>query len=116
MFNSLASDMKNIYKDGDMNKCKEAMKSQQNRDAYCGANFPDDYVKFNSCKTEDEEFCYLCCETEFGDMHMDKRQTCYDTICTVKTETADGRWVWVGGELNTSINPVVPEFMKTPGN
>ena len=60
---SMANYMKNLYKIGDMNKCKEAMKSEQNKVSYCGVNFPDDLVKFTTCKTEDEEFCYLCCET-----------------------------------------------------
>ena len=113
---SMAADMKNLYKIGDMNKCKTAMLSTTNRDSYCGVNFPDDYVKYTSCKTEEEDFCYLCCETEFGDMHMDKRQQCYDTICKVKTEVNDGRWVWVGEHKELIESEVVPNFMKTPGS
>ena len=73
-------------------------------------------MKYTSCKTEEEDFCYLCCETEFGDMHMDKRQQCYDTICKVKTEVNDGRWVWVGEHKELIESEVVPNFMKTPGS
>jgi len=27
-----------------------------------------------------EDFCYICCENEFGKMHQDKREKCY-TMC-----------------------------------
>jgi hypothetical protein len=105
----MANDMNNMYKDGDMAKCKTAMASPQNRDAYCGVSFPDDYLKFNNCKSEDQDFCPICCENEFGNMHMDKRQVCIDTLCTVAPPTPEtGRWVWAGDNhdiINTSILP-----------
>ena len=99
----MSKDMGKIYKDGDMNKCIEAFKSQDNRDTYCGVNFPDDYVRFSDCKV-DEDFCYFCCETEFGDMHMDKRQQCYDTLCNPKQkQDYSGKWLWVT-DANNAFN------------
>lgn len=97
----ISKDMTLIYKEGDMTKCQDAMKNNENRNSYCGANFPDDFVKFDNCKSEDEDFCSFCCETEFGDMHMDKRQLCYDTLCSSKPTVADpkGNWLWVGDTL-----------------
>jgi hypothetical protein len=92
----MSKDMGKIYKEGDINKCKDSLKSKENRDSYCGVNFPDDFVRFSNCKSEEEDFCSLCCETEFGDMHMDKRQQCYDTLCVApKMEKDDGKWIWV---------------------
>jgi len=102
----MANDMNNLYQSGDMEKCRVAMKSQLNRDTYCGIHFTDDIVKFTECKTEEEDFCYLCCETEFGDLHADRRHECYDKLCARKREHEDknfvlgnrsnGRWVWAG--------------------
>ena len=92
----MSKDMSNLYKDGDIGKCKEAMKNKESQDTYCGVNFPEDFVRFTGCKEEEEDFCYICCETEFGDMHMEKRQLCYDTLCNLKkTHNEDGNWIWV---------------------
>jgi len=103
----IASDMNNLYHSGDMEKCRVAIQSQLNRDTYCGIHFTEDIVKFTECKTEEEDFCYLCCETEFGDLHVDRRHECYDKLCTrrkhedkdknfVLGERSNGRWVWAG--------------------
>ena len=90
----MSKDIGKVYKEGDMNKCVDAFKSKENKETYCGVNFPDDFVRFSDCK-EEEDFCSFCCETEFGDMHMDKRQQCYDTLCTTKTLNDLGKWLWV---------------------
>jgi len=86
-------DMNVLYKDGDMNRCRVALKNKTNRDDYCGMNFPDNFIKYTDCK-EDDDFCYFCCETEYGDMHMEKRQECFDALCN-KQETLRGKWLWV---------------------
>jgi len=111
----MSKDMNKIYKNGDMNKCREAMKSKDNRETYCGVNFPDDYVRFTDCKAEEEDFCYFCCETEFGDMHMDQRQLCYDTLCTQKQENDDGKWIWVA-DPNPALdmNAIAPKAFPAP--
>jgi len=112
---AMADDMNNMYKDGDMNKCKIGMQSTQNRDTYCGVNFPDNYLKFSNCKSEDEDFCPLCCENEFGDMHMDKRQVCIDTLCTVAAPLPEGgRWVWAGNNKDLISNTPFPSVNPPP--
>jgi hypothetical protein len=99
----MSKDMGKIYKDGDMAKCKTALQNQQNRDTYCGVNYPEDYVRFSECKSDDD-FCYFCCETEFGDMHMDKRRQCYDTLCNPQNQPdSSGKWIWVT-DPNAAIN------------
>ena len=53
---------------------------------YCELNFSTDYEKFKDCKI-DENFCYVCCENEFGDLHVVERDKCYNK-CDKKSNTS----------------------------
>lgn len=44
---------------------------------YCENNFVSDYNRFKDCKSL-EDFCYICCENEFGDLHIQERDKCYN--------------------------------------
>jgi len=48
---------------------------------YCNKNFPDNYFKYQECLSNDT-FCYICCENEFGDMHILQRDDCYNKCDT----------------------------------
>ena len=91
---SMAQEMTDVYKDGDQGKCAQAMKDEQSRLNYCTASFSD-VIKFSQCK-DNEDFCSLCCENEFGEMHMDKRNACIKTLCEPEQAKAasDGKWIW----------------------
>ena len=63
-------------------------------------NFIDDFINNRECKTD--EFCYMCCETEFGNMHIDKREKCYN-LCDMtdgkkktkkKENNSPGPFMW----------------------
>ena len=75
---SIAQDMTAVYKMGDSQKCKE--RSILVIKDYCTMNFPDSYLKFDDCKDLDN-FCYICCENEFGDLRMENRQKCIEESC-----------------------------------
>jgi len=62
---------------GLISNCRKGKKTPMARETYCNANFVEDYIKNSDCKT-DEEFCYMCCENEFGNMFLRKREQCYD--------------------------------------
>ncbi len=47
---------------------------------YCQVNFPDNNGKFMDCKNPDS-FCFVCCEAEFGEMHIPDREKCYKEVC-----------------------------------
>jgi hypothetical protein len=92
---SMAQEMTDIYKKGDHNRCSNAMKDDQSRQNYCTANFSD-IIMYSQCR-DNEDFCTLCCEHEFGEMHMDKRNECIKTLCEAPkadAEESKGRWVW----------------------
>ena len=95
----MAREMTDIYKDGDQGKCLNAIKDAQVRLNYCTANFSD-IIKFSQCK-DDDDFCVMCCENEFGEMHIDKRNKCIKEICEPnagKTDDTKGGWYWSDGE------------------
>lgn len=46
---------------------------------YCEFAYADDPMSLTDCKKQ-ENFCFICCENEFGDMHQDERELC-NTNC-----------------------------------
>jgi hypothetical protein len=103
----MAKTMGRVAKKGDMNRCVAAAKSENDRLTYCQANFLEDYSEMENCK-DGEEFCTLCCDVEFGELHMNERQQCYKTVCPLmssKSTTVNplepaavqGRWIWQNG-------------------
>ena len=74
-------------KKGDMNSCESIKKettetNHSKRDDYCNNNFTDDWARNTDCKTD--EFCYICCENEFGAMYVVERDNCYNMCDDVK--------------------------------
>lgn len=64
-------------KSGDANRCKDAFGKEDKIAIYCNNNVIDDFRKNEACK-EGQSFCYVCCENEFGNMHIIERDECYD--------------------------------------
>lgn len=72
----MAKDLMSANKQGDMKLCKESKNDKKKITEYCNTNVTDDFQKNTICNLP-ESFCYVCCETEFGTMFMDKREECY---------------------------------------
>lgn len=63
---------------GKIEKCfKPNMENEVLAEKYCDESFSDDHIKYEECK-DFENFCYICCENEFGDLHIIERDKCYD--------------------------------------
>jgi len=69
---NIADRLKNINRKGDQGLCLEV----KNIESYCTKYFADSFVKMGDCKTK-ESFCYVCCENEFGELHVLERDQCY---------------------------------------
>jgi len=92
---SMASELMMANKMGDMSVCLKSRNSKNLITQYCDGNFIDDYAKNNECKDPDN-FCYVCCENEFGNMYLKKRDECYQ-MCDHKDKkdpVESGEWVW----------------------
>lgn len=68
-------------KNGHIESCRKGRKNSDFRETYCNENFVDDWTRNSDCKGE--EFCYVCCETEFGAMFVTQRDNCYK-MCDYK--------------------------------
>jgi len=106
-------------RNGDLNICKKGKKDHDFRESYCNQAFVDDWVRNSECKS-DEDWCYTCCEHEFGSNFVSQRDNCYD-MCDRKVHPVgfvkfpqvngaaifkpntplkgDGHWVWAPKEL-----------------
>ena len=80
----IASRLQTINKMGSTTTCISSMKGESNREKYCSEHFADNYIKFADCINKDS-FCYVCCESEFGDLHVVNRDSCY-TSCDDATK------------------------------
>ena len=80
---SIASEIGKAYKKGDKNKCVVANDSSKKRNNYCIANYSEDFSFLNYCKSSDD-FCEICCNNEFGDMHEDEKENCLKEVCPLK--------------------------------
>lgn len=71
-------------KNGNQELCrkgKDPKEGETFRGTYCNDNFVDDWTRNADCKGED--FCYICCENEFGAMFVTQRDACYK-MCDFK--------------------------------
>jgi len=109
----MAKDLMLANKDGDMRLCQQGKKSPGKRGDYCDANFVDDYLKNYDCK-DGENFCYMCCESEFGNNFIDKRNECYDMCDGKQPKQAVRRDIPFFPET-VKFKPVKPEDKKLGG-
>jgi len=101
MRTKVAEDLSKWNKAGDMALCFKDTGSEKDKilvTKYCTNNLAADAppAKYQECTNEDT-FCYVCCETEFGDMHVKEREKCYDKCENVPAEDKKppGFWQWV---------------------
>ena len=104
----MAQDLMAAQKNGDMKKCKRGKKDVDFRENYCNLHFVDDYIRNSDCKTN-EQYCYMCCETEFGNMFIDRREKCYN-MCDEKKKKVikkkpNGVYKWVWSPTNKVTKP-----------
>jgi len=90
----MAQNLLDANKNGDMMKCRQAYGIEDKINFYCNANLVDDFSKNVSCK-DPNSFCYICCENEFGNMFMDKRDKCYNMCDDLARAALDhGEFIW----------------------
>ena len=68
------------------------------RNQYCSKNFVDDPDQQKDCTHSPEDFCYVCCENEYGRNHMELRERCYQLCNDFFDESKkknDGFWTYI---------------------
>ena len=84
----MASNLLQAYSKGDKATCGKASDAKS-VEAYCNKNFPTNPDQNQGCKVEDD-FCYICCDKEFGAMRMTERKDCYQQCAGPPQEP--GQW------------------------
>ena len=72
----IASKLLNEARIGNITFCNPKQ-MEKDRLNYCEKNMKDDYEQMHDCKNSPGDFCYTCCENEFGRIHEDLRDKCY---------------------------------------
>jgi len=90
----MASSIMDANKNGNQELCIKARNDMAQIKKYCDENEAFDYIKNQSCK-EPDNFCYRCCEMEFGNMFISKREDCQNTCDKeMKKDMENGDWIW----------------------
>ena len=81
-------------KQGSWKNCKAFRSDKKKLIDYCNAHYIDDYSK-NIPFIYPENFCYIYCENEYGNMFLKKKDKCY-TICDelTKNDLKNGNLLW----------------------
>ncbi len=93
----IAGEIMNANRRGNMEVCKDDRNNVVKIKEYCDKHYSDDYRKNMHCK-DPQNFCYSCCETEFGNMFIAQREDC-QTMCDEldKEDLNHGDWIWTTG-------------------
>jgi len=75
MKKDISQELLKANKKGNFEECDPERKNKQIIN-YCSVNFRDDGYKQAECIKKDN-FCYMCCENEYGDLHLELRDHCY---------------------------------------
>jgi len=90
---------------GDKTLCTGGLTDQTASYSYCDGKHPDDYLENQYCKNVDN-FCYSCCDSEFGLLLPAERDDCYNTCdksrddieaakqAAIDAATKKSQWQW----------------------
>jgi len=97
---AMAQSLLSANKLGSSLTCKEKRGNKIKMQEYCNINFSNNFAKNVDCMNH-EDFCYVCCENEFGNMYLKERDKCYD-MCDLlaKQDLKNGEWMWVEDNKN----------------
>lgn len=75
---SISQKLMKATKNGNKDQCLKGLRTDTIRIKYCDAIYVDDYLENEYCK-ETENFCYSCCDNEFGLLKPADRDDCYES-------------------------------------
>lgn len=88
--NKMTKSLVEATKQGNAQVCKLSWGNTEQMKKYCDDNIVDDFTANELCKLEDN-FCFACCDNEFGKANVSGKDSCYN-ICFGK-ESLTGDWV-----------------------
>lgn len=97
---SMAQGLADADKQGNHQICINSLSNQSTIDSYCNDNKNLSIGENQDCKDPDR-FCYVCCETEFGSIHLQKREECYSNCTEYMNSNNKGDWEWTSSSKPT---------------
>lgn len=76
MKKDISKDLIRASKKGDYEECDPERENYQILN-YCKVNYENDGFKMAEC-IKNDNFCYMCCESEYGELHLELRNNCYN--------------------------------------
>ena len=95
-----ANEVMNENRVGSKGKCKPSTENDKKIE-YCNENFEGREELKEDCMRNSVDFCYVCCENEFGGMYEDNRESCFGE-CTVES---DDLWAFVSLDEASHAKP-----------
>jgi len=93
----VADKLQKVSRAGNSEKCTSAFGNEEKQKSYCEDNFNTDFNKLVECKNN-ENFCYTCCENEYGELYVKNRDGCYNQCDKLKNgdnkSASTGKWVY----------------------
>lgn len=100
----MAGILMNENKIGNQTLCNPR-RAEDERKNYCDIQFENDPDRHKDCLATCDDYCYVCCENEFGKNKMNLRDRCYH-LCDEAFEGKDnteGFWTFVPSDNNVKI-------------
>ena len=92
--NKMAEAAMNDNRRGNVSNCDPTQPIYK-RNYYCNDNFKEEPEKNKDCLESAGDFCYVCCEKEFGRNEEDLRERCYKLCDNVENgEDEKGKKFW----------------------
>eukprot|EP00340_Litonotus_pictus_P006417 CAMPEP_0170521898 /NCGR_PEP_ID=MMETSP0209-20121228/7307_1 /TAXON_ID=665100 ORGANISM="Litonotus pictus, Strain P1" /NCGR_SAMPLE_ID=MMETSP0209 /ASSEMBLY_ACC=CAM_ASM_000301 /LENGTH=600 /DNA_ID=CAMNT_0010809069 /DNA_START=867 /DNA_END=2666 /DNA_ORIENTATION=+ len=82
---------------GNKDICINSMTHKEEMNEYCNDNKNTTLEENEDCKDIDR-FCYVCCDTEIGSIHLKEREACYGKCGDILRVKNAGTWVWQKGK------------------
>ena len=103
---SMAEIVVNDNKMGDISQCNPT-KPEEERKTYCDKQFENEPEKHKDCMLSSNDYCYVCCENEFGRNKQEYRDKCYKLCDNVENSSdpkGEGFWTYVPKENQALID------------
>lgn len=113
---SMAAIVVNDNKVGNYSLCSPKQ-TETERTQYCTKNFVNEPDKLRDCNVSADDYCYVCCENEFGRNKQEFRDRCYklcDAVESGKDSKGSGFWSYVPGTNAISGISSVSDASATP--
>jgi hypothetical protein len=94
---------KSFTKQGEASQCGKTAPADV--EGYCNNKFIVDLEKNKECLASGPNFCFICCNNEFGDYHLVDRNKCFKDYCEKASDAAKKECTPAEGDATLTPTP-----------